>query len=63
MYITRRTVLKFDTAILSSAAVQRLFSIGRDISRSRTATLSDTNFEKPMFMKWNRRHVETMEKP
>ena len=34
MYATLRTVLKFNAAILSSAAVERLFLIGRDILRA-----------------------------
>ena len=61
MYVTWRTALKFNKAILSSAAVEHLFSI--DIFRSRRATLSDANFLKQMFMKGNHHHVETMEKP
>jgi len=71
MYTTQRTVLKFNTAIPSSATVERLFSIVRDILRAKRATLSlseratlslsDANFEKWMFMKGNHHHVKTME--
>jgi len=53
---------KFNTAIPSSAAVERQFSIGKDILRAKRATLSDANFEKQMFMKGNHHHIETMEK-
>ena len=52
---------KFKIAIPSSAAVESLFSIGKDISTAKRATLSDINFEKLMFMKGNHHHVKTME--
>jgi len=52
----------FNPAMTSSAAVECLFSIGKDILRAESATVSDANFEKLMFMKQNHHHVETMEK-
>jgi len=53
--------IKFNTSIPSSAAVERLFSIGKDILTAKRATLSDANFEKLMFMKGNQHHVSAME--
>jgi len=45
--------IKYHTTIPSSDAVEHLFSIGIDILRTKRSTLSDANFEKPMFMKGN----------
>ena len=45
--------LKYNTSIPSSAAVERLFSAGKDIFRDKRANMSDTNFEKLMFMRGN----------
>jgi hypothetical protein len=42
---------KFNTPVPSSAAVERLFSIGKDILRAKRASLSDENFEMLMFLK------------
>ena len=53
--------VKYNTAIPSSATVERLFSIGKDILTPKRATLSDENFEKLMFMKGNQHHVAAME--
>lgn len=50
--------LKLNTAIPSSAAVERLFSLGRDILRDKRASLSDKNFERLMFLKGNN-HIVT----
>ena len=53
--------IKYNTAIPSSAAVERLFSIGKDILTSKRAKLSDANFERLMFMKGNQHHVAGMQ--
>ncbi len=45
---------KYNTPIPSSAAVERMFSMGKDILRAKRATLSDENFNMLMFMKGNR---------
>ena len=54
--------IKYNTAIPSSAAVERLFSVGKDILRAKRAALSDANFKRLMFMKGNHPLVEKMEK-
>jgi hypothetical protein len=53
-------VIKYGTTIHSSATVEQLFSIGKDILTAKRAKLSDANFEKLMFMKGNQHHVATM---
>ena len=53
--------IKFNTGIPSSAAVERLFSVGKDILRAKRANLSDGTFGKLMFMKGNQQHVGKMQ--
>jgi hypothetical protein len=53
--------IKYNTAIPSSAAVERLFSIGKDILTAKRAKLSDAKFERLMFMKGNQHHVAGMQ--
>uniref|UniRef100_A0A672F8K3 HAT C-terminal dimerisation domain-containing protein n=1 Tax=Salarias fasciatus TaxID=181472 RepID=A0A672F8K3_SALFA len=53
--------IKYNTAIPSSAALELLFSIGKDILRAKRATLSEANFERLMFLKGNTHHLEEME--
>jgi hypothetical protein len=53
--------IKFNTGIPSSAAVERLFSVGKDILTAKRANLSDDNFEKLMFMKGNQQHMGKMQ--
>lgn len=45
--------LKYNTGIPSSAAVERMFSIGKLILRDNRTRLSDDNFERLMFIKGN----------
>ena len=45
--------VKYNTAMPSSAAVEWLFSMGKDILRAKRAALSDANFEMLMFLKGN----------
>jgi len=52
--------IKYNTAIPSSAAVERLFSIGKDILTAKRAKLSDANVDKLMFMKENQHHIAGM---
>ena len=51
--------IKYNTAIPSSAAVE---CYSRDISRVKTATLSDASFERLMLMSGNQHHVEVMDR-
>ena len=55
-------LVKYNTSIPSSVAVERLFSTGKDILRAKRAALSDANFERLMFMKGNQHHAEATEK-
>ena len=56
-----RLLTLYNTAIPSSAAVERLFSIGKDILTAKRAKLSDAKFERLMFMKGNQHHVAGMQ--
>jgi hypothetical protein len=53
-------VNKYNTTTHLSAAIKRLFSIGKDILTAKRAKLSDANFEKLIFMKGNQHHVAAM---
>ncbi|KAG0713431.1 hypothetical protein GWK47_016243 [Chionoecetes opilio] len=44
---------RYNTAILSSAAVERLFSQGSDIMKAKRVSLTSDNFERLVFMKGN----------
>ena len=46
--------IKFNTPIPSSAAVERLFSTGKDISKPKRSRLTDKNFEMPLFLRKNK---------
>lgn len=45
--------IRYNTAMPSSASVERLFSLGKDINRAKRSLLSDDNFNMLMFMKGN----------
>jgi hypothetical protein len=45
----------------SSAAVERFFSLGKDIFRAKRATLSDNIFDILMFMKGNSHHLASLD--
>jgi hypothetical protein len=45
--------IKYNTPLPSSAAVERLFSVGGDVLRPKRASLSASNFERLVFMKGN----------
>ena len=40
-----------NTAILSSAAIERLFSVGKDVLKPRRSGLTDQHFEMLVFLK------------
>lgn len=46
--------VRYNTAMPSSAAVERLFSLGKDINRARRSSPSDESFNMLMFIKGNR---------
>ncbi|KAG0713576.1 hypothetical protein GWK47_001813 [Chionoecetes opilio] len=46
--------VKYNTAIPSSAAVERLFSQGSDTMKAKRASLTSDNFETLVFMKGNK---------
>jgi hypothetical protein len=48
-----KTFLKYNTPLPSSAAVERLFSTGKDVLRAKRASLSDGAFDALMFLKGN----------
>ena len=43
--------IEYNTAIPSSAAVERMFSLGKDVLRPKRASLSDKHFEMLVFLK------------
>jgi hypothetical protein len=45
--------IKYNTPLPSSAAVERLFSMGSDILRAKRSSLTADNFEKLIFIKGN----------
>ena len=49
--------VQYNTTIPSSAAVEQIFSIGKDVLKPKRASLSDKNFERLMFLKGNDHHM------
>ena len=49
----KRLFIKTNTAIPSSAAIERVFSTAKDILKPKRAGLSDTHFEMLLFLKAN----------
>ena len=43
--------IESNTAILSSAAIERLFSMGKDVLKPKRSGLTDQNFEMQVFLK------------
>ena len=51
--ILKTLFIEFNTPIPSSAGVERLFSLGKEVLRPKRAGLSDTHFEMLVFLKGN----------
>ena len=49
---------RFNTAIPSSAAVERLFAIGSDILRSKQSSMTKENFEKFVLLQENEKYLK-----
>ena len=49
----KNVFIKLNTPLPSSAAVERLFSLGKDVLRPKRASLSDEHFEMMVFLKGN----------
>lgn len=49
----RERFVRFNTTLPSSASVERLFSVGKDILRPKRCRLTDFNFEMVMFLRIN----------
>ena len=45
------TFITYNTAVPSSAAVERLFSLGKDVLKPKRGRLSDKHFEMLVFLK------------
>ena len=54
----QQVFMKFNTGVPSSASVERMFSMGKDVLRAKRATLSDANLERLVFVKGNRHLAE-----
>lgn len=50
----RELFMKYNTPIPSSAAVERMFSLGKDIMRPKRSRLSDKHFEMLVFLQGNK---------
>jgi len=53
-------LIKFNTPVPSSAAVERFFSQGKDILKAKRASLADETFEMLMFMRGNKHHLRNI---
>jgi hypothetical protein len=49
--------IQYNTAVLSSASVERFFSQGKDIMKAKRSSLSDETLEMLMFMRGNKHHL------
>jgi hypothetical protein len=59
--VLAKLFVRYNTTIPSSAAVERFFSVGKDIMRPKRAALSDNTFEMLMFLKGNSHHWVDLE--
>ncbi len=58
--VLSKLFVKFNTPVLSSAAVERFFRQGKDILKAKRASLADETFEMLMFTRNNKYHLRNM---
>ena len=58
--ILAKLFIRYNTAVPSSAAVERFFSQGKDILKAKRASLSDETFEMLMFLRGNKHHLNSV---
>ena len=58
--ILAKLFIRYNTAVPSSAAVERFFSQGKDILKAKRASLSDETFEMLMFLRGNKHHLKSI---
>ncbi len=54
-------LVKFNTPVPSSSAVEGIFSVGKDILRAEKANLSDETFHRLMFLKGNKHFMKSLD--
>ena len=57
-FLPTRKMRGFNTAIRSSATVERLFAIGSDILRSKRSSMTKENFEKFVLLRENEKYLK-----
>ncbi|KAG7157181.1 hypothetical protein Hamer_G010022 [Homarus americanus] len=50
----RELFIKYNTPIPSSAAMERMFSMGKDVLRPKRSRMSDNHFEMLVFLRGNK---------
>ena len=58
--ILAKLFIRYNTAVPSSAAVERFFSQGKDILKAKRASLSDETFEMLMFLRGTKHHLKSI---
>ena len=52
-HVFQALFIKYNTPIPSSAATERMFSVGKDVLRPKRCAMSDEHFEQAMFLRLN----------